>query len=145
MSMLMPWTAGLANLRREMDRLFERFFEPWEEFEALGEWSPRVDLSETKDAFVVKAEIPGVDQKDVSVSLEGQLLTIKGEKRQEKEEKDARHHRIERAWGAFARTMRLPAAVEGDKVSATFKQGVLTVTLPKAPGAKGTTIPVKAE
>lgn len=145
MRALVPWSAGLPSFRREMDRLFERFFEDWPEFEALAEWSPKLDVSETKDAYVVKAEIPGVEQKDISVTLENQILTIKGEKRQEKEEKDEKRHRIERSWGAFARSIRMPANVEGDKVNAAFKNGVLTVTLPKAPGAKGTTIPVKAE
>jgi HSP20 family protein len=89
-----------------------------------------------------------MEQKDIGVELEGEMLTIKGEKQQEKEEKEEKgekFHRLERSWGAFRRTFRLPAAVEGGKVAATFKNGLLTVTLPKAPGAKGTTIPVKAE
>ncbi|OGK98455.1 MAG: hypothetical protein A3E31_10045 [Candidatus Rokubacteria bacterium RIFCSPHIGHO2_12_FULL_73_22] len=145
MRALAPWT-GTDVFKREMDRLFDRFFEPrWDEFELVGEWAPRVDVSETKDAVVVKAELPGMEQKDINVELENQVLTIKGEKHQEKEEKSERFHRMERSWGAFSRTFRLPAAVEGGKVNATFKSGVLTVTLPKAPTAKGTTIPVKAE
>ena len=145
MRALAPWT-GTDVFKREMDRLFDRFFEPrWDEFELVGEWAPRVDVSETKDAVVVKAEMPGMEQKDINVELENQVLTIKGEKHQEKEEKGERFHRMERSWGAFSRTFRLPAAVEGGKVNATFKNGVLTVTLPKAPTARGTTIPVKAE
>jgi HSP20 family protein len=144
MRALTPWK-GMDTLRQEMDRVFDRFFEPrWEEFETAGEWAPKVDISETKDAVVVKAEIPGVEQKDINVSLQDQVLTIKGEKHQEKEEKDEKYHRVERSWGAFTRAFRMPAAVAGDKVSATFKDGTLTVTLPKAPEAKGTTIPVKA-
>jgi len=145
MRALMPWT-GMTSLKNEMDRLFDRFFEPrWEEFPAVGEWAPSLDLSETKDAFVVKAEVPGMDPKDIQVSLQENLLTIKGEKRQEREEKEERYHRIERSYGAFTRSMRLPVAVDGMKVDAKFKNGLLTVTLPKTPGAKGTTIPVKAE
>ena len=145
MRALAPWT-GTDVFKREMDRLFDRFFEPrWDEFELVGEWAPKVDVVETKDAVVVKAELPGMEQKDINVELENQVLTIKGEKHQEKEEKGERFHRTERSWGAFSRTFRLPAAVEGGKVNATFKSGVLTVTLPKAPTAKGTTIPVKAE
>jgi HSP20 family protein len=129
-----------------MDRLFDRFFEPaWEGLELAGEWAPKLDVSETKEALVVKAEVPGVEQKDLHVSLIEQVLTIKGEKKQEKEEKDERHHRVERSYGAFARAVRLPVAVDAAKVSATFKDGLLTVTLPKAPEAKGTFIPVKAE
>jgi HSP20 family protein len=146
MRSLMPWP-GTASLKQEMDRLFNRFFEPeWGEFPAaLGEWVPSLDLSETKDAFVVKVEIPGMDPKDIQVSLQENLLTIKGEKKQGKEEKDERHHRLERSYGAFTRSVRLPVAVDGSKVDAKFKNGLLTVTLAKASGAKGTTVPVKAE
>ncbi|MEK7387092.1 MAG: Hsp20/alpha crystallin family protein [candidate division NC10 bacterium] len=136
----------METLRQEMERVFDRFFEPrWEEFEAVGAWAPKLDFSETKDAFVVKAEVPGVEQKDISVSIQDQMLTIKGEKHKEKEEKDEKYHRVERSWGAFARTIALPAGVDTGKVDATFKDGVLSVKLPKTPAAKGTTIPVKAE
>ena len=145
MRALAPWT-GTDVFKREMDRLFDRFFEPrWDEFELVGEWAPKVDVVETKDAVVVKAELPGMEQKDIGVELEDHVLTIKGEKHQEKEEKGEKLHRMERSWGAFSRSFRLPAAVEGGKVNATFKNGILVVTLPKAPTAKGTTIPVKAE
>lgn len=144
MRALAPWTG--MGLRREMDRLFERFFEaPWAELPALGDWTPALDLTEGKEAFVVKAELPGVEPGEIGVTLEGDLLTIKGEKEAKKEEKDERAHRTERTWGAFMRTIRLPAPVDAAKVAATFKNGVVTVTLPKAPGAKGTTIPLKAE
>src|SRR3990172_7227594 len=83
MKALAPWT-GFTTLQKEIDRLFERFWEPrWDEFPALaGEWTPSLDLSETKDALVVKAEIPGIDPKEIEVSLQDQVLTIKGEKRQ---------------------------------------------------------------
>jgi len=95
MRALTPWK-GMDVLRHEMDRLFDRFGEPrWDEFESAGEWVPKVDVSETKDAIVVKAEIPGVEQKDINVSLEDQVLTIKGEKRSEKEEKDEKYHRVD--------------------------------------------------
>ena len=144
MRALTPWTG--TGLKREMDRLFDRFFEsPWTELPALGEWTPALDVTEGKDALTVKAELPGVEAKDIAVSLEGDVLTIKGEKDQKKEEKDERQHRVERTWGAFMRSVRLPAPVDGGKVTATFKNGVITITLPKTPGAKGTTIPVKAE
>lgn len=144
MRALSPWI-GMTSLRQEMDRLFDRFVMPrWEEMEAVGEWSPKIDVTETKEAFVVKAEVPSVEQKDILVSLQEQVLTIKGERQQEKEEKDERYHRVERSYGSFARSMRLPVSVDGEKVTASFKDGLLTVTLPKAPGAKGTTIPVKA-
>jgi HSP20 family protein len=146
MRSLTPWT-GMSSLRREMDRVFDRFFdwEPgWAAPEVGGEWAPKVDLSETKDAFLVRAEIPGVEQKDIQLSLQDQMLTIKGEKAKEKEEKAEHYHRMESSYGSFVRAMRLPSAVEGSKVMASFKDGVLTVTLPKTPAAKGTTIPIKA-
>ena len=145
MRSLMPWT-GTGSLKREMDRLFDRFFEPeWAERPALGDWAPSLDLSETKENLVVTMEVPGMDPKDIQVALQENLLTIKGEKRQEKEDKDERYHRVERSYGAFTRSVKLPVAVDGSKVDAGFKNGLLTVTLPKTPGAKGTTIPVKAE
>ena len=145
MRALAPWR-GMETLRQEMERVFDRFFEPrWDEFEGVGAWAPKLDFSETKDAFVVKAEVPGVEQKDISVQIQNQVLTLKGEKHKEKEEKDEKYHRVERSWGAFTRTLALPMGVETEKVSATFKDGLLTIKLPKAPGAKGMTIPVKAE
>jgi HSP20 family protein len=142
---LMPWT-GMAGVKSEMDRLFDRFAElRWNELPALGDWAPSMDVSETKESLVCKVEVPGMEQKDIQISLQENLLTIKGEKRQEKEEKDEHFHRIERSYGAFTRSLRLPVAVDAGKVTATVKSGVLTVTLPKTPAAKGTTIPVKAE
>jgi HSP20 family protein len=145
MRSLMPWT-GMASLKDEMDRWFERFVEPrWAEVPAFGSWAPNLDLSETKEALVVKVEVPGLDPADIQVSLQENLLTIKGEKKQEKEEKDERYHRVERSYGAFTRSVRLPVGVDGSKVNATFKNGVLSVMLPKTPDAKGTMIPVKAE
>ena len=145
MQSLMPWT-GMTSLKKGMERLFDRFVEfKWDEFPPLGEWAPSMDVSETKDAVVVKAEVPGMESKDIAISLQEQLLTIKGEKKQETEEKDERHHRVERSYGAFTRSIRLPVAVDGSKVTAAFKNGLLTVTLPKTAAAKGTTIPIKAD
>jgi HSP20 family protein len=135
----------MTGFKREMDRLFDRFLEPvWPEMPALGEWEPKLDVTENKDAITVKAELPGVEQKDISISIQEGVLTIKGEKQAEKEEKDKRHHRIERSYGAFYRSVALPAAVDSSKAAATFKDGVVTITLPKAAEAKGTMIPVKA-
>ena len=140
-----PWT-GMAGFKNEMDRLFERFLEPvWREAAPVGGgWEPKVDVSETKDTITVKAEVPGVEPKDIAISLQDGVLTIKGEKEEEKQEKDKHYHRVERSYGAFSRVMRLPAAVDGSKATAAFKDGLVTITLPKAPEAKGTTIPLKA-
>ena len=142
---LTPWT-GIGNLKQEMDRMLDRVLEGrWDEFPALGDWAPSMDISETKDSLVAKVEAPGMDQKDIHISLQENLLTIKGEKKQEKEEKDERYHRVERSYGSFTRSVRLPIGVDASKVAATFKNGLLTVTMPKTPAAKGTTIPIKAE
>jgi len=145
MRTLMPWT-GMPSFRQEMERFFERFSDmKLDELATTGEWAPSMDVSETKEAFVVKAEVPGMDPKDIQISLQEQLVTMKGEKHQEKEEKEERYYRMERSYGSFTRTIRLPVAVDGTKVTAAFKNGLLTVTLPKTPAAKGTTIPIKAE
>ena len=137
--------SGMTTFKREMDRLFERFLEPvWAEMSQVGEWEPKADVTEDGDAITVKAELPGVEQKDIAVSIQDGMLLINGEKESEKEEKDKRYHRVERTYGAFSRAMRLPSAVDGSKATADFKNGVVTITLPKAPEAKGTTIPVKA-
>jgi HSP20 family protein len=139
---LVPW----IDMRRELERFFERFPEPmFGSPEAGGEWAPKVDVSETKDAVTVKAEVPGVEAGDISLSLQGELLTIKGEKTAAKEDKDERYHRKERSYGAFLRAVRLPSAVEASKATASFKNGVLVVTVPKSPAAKGTSIPIKGE
>jgi HSP20 family protein len=138
---------GMPGFRREIDRLFDRFFEPqgWFELPSLGEWAPSMDVSENKDAFVVKMEVPGMEPGDIQVSIEDNALTVKGEKKQEKEQKEEKYHRVERSYGAFQRMVRLPTTVDAGKVTATFKNGVLTATLPKTLAAKGTTIPIKAE
>jgi len=130
-----------------MERFFDRFAAPvWEPFEMVaGDWAPMLDVSETKDAMVVTAEVLGVDPKEIEIALTGDLLTLKGEKEKAKEEKEEHYHRVERTYGTFLRTIRLPMAVDGSKVTATFKNGVLVVKLPRTPAARGTTIPVKAE
>ncbi|HEY7204404.1 MAG TPA: Hsp20/alpha crystallin family protein [Methylomirabilota bacterium] len=145
MRALTPWT-GMTGLRQEMDRMLERVFEgKWDEPAALGDWAPSMDISETKDSLIAKMEAPGMEQKDIQISLQENLLSIKGVKKHENEEKDERYHRIERSYGAFTRTVRLPVGVDTGKVTASFKNGLLTVTMPKTQAAKGTTIPIKAE
>lgn len=137
---------GLTGLRREMERLFDRFFDGEVlELPDFGAWSPKVEVSENKDKVIVKAEVPGIEAKDLEVSSEDpRRLTIKGEKKQEKEEKGEHYYRSERSYGAFSRTILLPAPVDAGKAEASFKNGVVTITLPKAAGAVGKTIPVKS-
>lgn len=133
---------ALASLRKEMDRLFERAFDG-EDLPSFADWVPPLDLSETEESITLKMEIPGIEPKDINVNLQGQLLTIRGEKRRELEHKDERFYRVERGYGSFARTIQLPTVVREEKVNATFKNGLLTVVLTKVPEAIGTTIPIK--
>jgi HSP20 family protein len=93
-------------------------------------------MSEDDKAYKISAELPGLDAKDVDVSVSGNMLILKGEKRQEKEEKDKNYYFSERAYGSFQRAFELPASVDHDKVAADFSKGVLTITLPKTPGAQ---------
>jgi HSP20 family protein len=127
-----------------MELLFDRFFEPdnGESF-AMGEWTPKLDLTENKDALIVKVEVPAIEPKEIQVSLLESVLTVKGEKKEEKEDKDEKYYRVERTYGSFSRSVRLPVPVDEGKVSATFKNGLLTVTLPKTPAARSTAIPIK--
>lgn len=143
MRALTPWT-GMTTLKHEVDRIFDRFFDGTDKEPALGDWAPAIDVADKKDAFVATVEVPGVEAGDLDVSVTDDVLSITGEKRQEAEEKDANYYRCERSWGTFTRRVRLPGAVEESKVTASFKNGVLTVTLPEAAGAKSRTVPVKA-
>ncbi len=136
----------LEKMRREMDHLWDYFFEerPGRR-EEVGQWLPSLDLSETKDEFVVKAEVPGIDPKNIDISLSEGMLTIKGEKKQEKEEKDENYHFVERSYGSFIRSVRLPGQVQEDKVKASYKDGVLKVALPKSEEARKKEIKIKVD
>ncbi len=131
---LVKWDP-FRELEEVSDRLNRLFGRPLarrgEEAMAVADWAPAVDISETDAAYLIKAELPEVNKDDVKVSLEGGMLTLQGERRQEKEEKDTRYHRIERAYGSFLRSFQLPDNVDPAKVAAEFKDGVLAVTLPK--------------
>lgn len=142
MRALMPAPA-VSSLRREMDRLFDRFWEDdGGDLPAVRDWFPTLDFSENADAFSIKLEIPGLEPKDVQVLLQDNVLTVKGEKKEESKQKDERYYRLERVHGAFSRSLRLPSPVDATKVNALFKNGLLTITVPKAPGARTATIPI---
>ena len=143
---LVPWRpfGELSSFRGEMDRLQDKLFGERPFVRAFTEeWSPTVDISETKDKLLIKAELPGLEAKDVNVSISGDLLIIKGEKEKEEEEKDEHYHCIERCYGSFQRSFRLPVNVQGDKVEAAFDKGVLKITLPKVEEAKKKEIAIK--
>jgi HSP20 family protein len=137
-------------LRREMDSLFDNFFRGFdlEPFESrMGAFSPKVDVTENDKEIKISAELPGMEEKDIDVSLQKDMLTIKGEKKEEKEDKGKDYYRMERSYGSFSRTIPLPVEVETDKVEAKFKKGVLSITLPKTAKAVAETkkIAVKVE
>jgi HSP20 family protein len=135
------WEHPFAAFQREMNRLFENFFggsdlPSWRPLEKrVTTFTPRVDVSETDKEIRVSAELPGMDEKDIDVSLTRDTLTIRGEKKEEKEEKGKDFYRMERSYGSFSRSVPLPVEVETDKVAASFEKGVLNVTLPKSPKA----------
>jgi len=108
-----------------------------------GGWCPRVDIKEEEKSFVVTAELPGVDPKDVSVELKEGVLTISGEKKFEHEEKNDTYHKIERSYGSFSRSFSLSDRIDDKKIEAKFKEGLLTLTLPKKEKSKTKKIPVK--
>jgi HSP20 family protein len=137
----------LERMRREMDRVWDSFFEgrPGKKADETGEWLPSLDVAETKNDLVVKAELPGMDPKDIDISLTEGVLTIKGEKKQEKEEKEENYHLIERSYGSFVRSVRLPKEVQSEKINASYKNGVLRVKLPKSEEAKKKEIKIKVE
>lgn len=105
-------------------------------------WAPAADIYETEQSVVIKAELPGMDPKDVEARVEDGTLYLKGERKFEKETKEENYHRVERAYGSFARTFALPSSVDGDKVTAEYKDGVLTLTMPKREEAKPKTIKI---
>jgi HSP20 family protein len=137
---IIPWKPfdELTTLRREMDNLWDRFFPeaPLHERYISHEWLPSIDLTETKDKLIVKAELPGLDTKDIELTLTEDILTIRGEKKEEKETKDEHHFFVERYSGVFERKVKLPTLVKTGKIEATFDKGVLTINLPKSEEAK---------
>ncbi len=137
---------GLVDVQKDLDHMIEDFFGRthmlgWDS----GIWSPPVDITENDDNLVVTVEIPGMTKEDVKITLQDNVLTIRGEKKQEMEKKDANYHRVERSYGSFTRSFSLPTAVEGEKIKAQYKDGLLKITLPKAEQAKSKEIPIDVE
>jgi len=159
---LIPWrrkreeqTAGnrpetsLARFQDEMDGLFNQFFrDPW----SLDRWAsplaefaavPHTDLAETDDAISVAMELPGIDPQEIEIDITGNMLTVRGEKRYEREEKKKTYHRTERRFGSFQRSIQLPSSAEADNVKADYKAGVLRITIGKKPEVKPRRIEVR--
>ena len=152
---LIPWKRNNSELavrrdpmtpfdhfRREMDQLFDGFLNEWPMRSTslldrhLGEFMPTIDVAETEKEVRITAELPGMEEKEIDVSLTRGVLTIKGEKREEQEENKRDFHRSECRYGMFERVIQLPAEIDADKAKATFKKGVLKITLPKTAEAQ---------
>lgn len=135
----------LLEMADEMNRLMSNVFGDVTRETSFfkGTWSPAVDISEDKDNFYLHVELPGLKKDDVKVSYEDGILTIRGEKKAEREDKDVNYHRIERSFGMFERSFRVPTRIKEDNIEARFENGVLTITLPKAEEVKPKEIAVK--
>lgn len=135
----------IGQMQREMNLLFDSFFRGGQfDDGSHGDFlSPAVDIVERDDEYIVEAELPGLTKDDVKISIEGNILTIKGEKKQEKVKEGRNAHRTERAYGAFMQSFTLPTSVKTDKIEANYRDGILTITLPKAEEAKPKAIEVK--
>jgi len=147
---LVPYLRGDIASREprvfpEISRFFNDFFNDWSINSLLqdrGNWMPPVDILEKNGDMVLRCELPGISEKDIDVRLEGNLLTLKGEKRFEGEAEGDRYHRVERFSGKFSRSFTLPDTVDMGKIRAEYKNGLLTVTIPQKPGVRPKEIPV---
>ncbi|HSR19973.1 MAG TPA: Hsp20/alpha crystallin family protein [Anaerolineales bacterium] len=149
MSNLIRWRpmSEAVTLRDAMDRLFdEAFTRPWGLTEA-GRYgmAPSVDMFETDSDVVIRATLPGLKAEDVEINVTGEMITIKGQSKQQSETKEKAYHIREQRWGAFERSLALPTTVLSDKAKAEFEDGILTITLPKAEEVRPKTITVKAK
>jgi HSP20 family protein len=138
-------TRDLTQMREEMDRLVGQFLRRGEGEEATwgqGMWAPPVDIYETDDAFMLKAELPGFTKEDVNIEVHENRLIIRGERKRETEAKEDQYHRLERAYGRFERAFWLPTTVDAEHIQASFKNGILEMRLPKSEKAKPKQIPI---
>ena len=139
-----------AMMQREMNKMLDSFHRNWDATmfpQLTASFMPRLDITEEEKTFTVTAELPGMNEKDIELSISGDALSIKGEKKEEKDDKSKNYYYSERSYGSFMRTIPLPRQIEVDKVSANFQKGVLTITLPKSSEAVATSkkISVKSE
>ncbi|RJX32277.1 MAG: Hsp20/alpha crystallin family protein [Desulfarculus sp.] len=147
MTYLIPYSQfrGLNRLRREMDDLWGRFFDTGEApLATTGDFVPSINVKETEKAFEVTAEVPGLKPEDIKVEFHEGVLTLSGQKSEESEKEEGSWHVMERRFGGFSRSLRLPRDINLDKLEATHKDGVLKVVLPKSAQSAGKTIEVKA-
>ena len=134
----------LNIMQDRMNRMFDDAGRGWrgDDASSTTTWSPAVDIYETENEIMVHAELPGVDRKDIALNLEKNVLTLKGERRFEKETKQENYHRIERAYGSFSRSFSIPATVDEEKIRAEYKDGILRISLPKKEQVKAKQIQI---
>jgi HSP20 family protein len=142
---LIRWepSEGLASLRHEMDRLLEDFWKRPGREGSTGEMEPAIEVSDSKKTVMVKVQVPGVSKDCIQVSVADNVLTVKGDMKEEEEKEEKNYHRREIRYGSFVRTITLPTAVIADKASATLKDGVLEVEIPKSEESKAKEIPIQ--
>jgi HSP20 family protein len=132
-----------------VSRLFEDFFNEFPFSSSFSEgrenWTPSVDILEKDGNLILRAELPGVSEKQIELKLEGNTLTLKGERKMEMEDDKTNYHRVESFYGSFARSFRLPDTVDSEKISADYKNGVLTITIPQRPEVRPREIPVSIQ
>ena len=146
--MLVKWqnpVRSLFNVNNDLDNLFEDFFGNRQQSTEDTQISPRINVEENENAWVISAELPGVTKEDVKVNFQDNFLTISGEKKFEKEDKDKNYHRVERSYGKFSRSLKIGKSVLSEKIDAEYKDGILTISLPKAEEAKPKLIDVKVK
>jgi HSP20 family protein len=145
---LAAFPTDVLNMQREINRMFDSFFRGGVQDDGNmfpSVWTPAVDVAEHDNEYVVKVELPGVSKDDVKITMHDSTLTIRGEKKQEKETKESNYHRVERSYGSFQRSFTLPSTVKSDRIEAAYKDGILTISLPKAEEAKPKQIEVKVK
>jgi HSP20 family protein len=139
--------ARLNQLQRELNQLFERTLPAMEEEGSpviASEWMPAVDIREESDRYIIAMDLPGINPNDVEINMENGVLSVKGERKFEKEDKQENYRRVERARGVFFRRFVLPDMADAEKISASYKDGVLEVVIPKSEKAQPKKIPIKA-
>jgi|SRR6186713_2995783 len=140
-----PLLSELSGVTGRLNRLLGRDdLLEHEGISGAGDWAPAVDILETDGEMTIKAELPGIEAKDVTISLDNNVLTLRGERRTDREISHENYHRMERAYGSFYRSFAIPAFVDVENVRAEFRNGLLTITLPKKDSAKGRSIEVNA-
>ena len=136
------------NHPHSFDRMLDNFFRGGIQDDGsfgISHWTPAVDVAELENEYLVKVELPGVEKDDVKITMENNILTIRGEKKEAKDLKEENYHRAERSYGSFQRSFKLPTSVKSDKIEAIYTNGILSVTLPKAEEAKPKQIEVQVK